>query len=114
MTAQVFLRSTSGRSIRELGEAPLPTNLKSYRAPREARDAVRRWFEDHSFRVYVDDAELTMSVEADPKDFRAVFGKNVAAPSRGKVMQTERLPIPQDIRQWVEEIVVLPPPDLHV
>ena len=114
MVAQVFLRSTSGRSIRELGEAPLPADLKSYRAPREARDGVRRWFEGHGFRVHVDDAELTMSVEADLEDFRAVFGKHVTAPASGKVMQRERLPIPPDIRQWVEELVVLPPPDLHV
>ena len=113
MVAQIFLRSASGRSVRELGEAPLPGDLSPYRAPREARDGVRRYFESRKFSVFVDDAELTMSVEASPPAFRAVFGASVAVPSSGRPMQTTRLAIPDEIRQWVEEIVVLPPPDLH-
>ncbi len=114
MVAQIFLRSTSGRSVRELGEAPLPGDLTPYRAPREAHDGVRRYFESHAFRAFIDDARLTMSVEASPPDFRAVFGKSVAPPSSGRPMQTTRLPIPKEIRHWVEEIVLLPPPDLHI
>ena len=113
MVAQIFLRSVSGRSVRELGDAPLPADLGPYRAPRNARDGVRRYFESRKFSVFVDDAQLTMSVEAPPPAFRAVFGTTVAAPSSGQPMQTTRLAIPDEIRQWVEEIVVLPPPDLH-
>ena len=113
MVAQVFLRSASGRSVRELGEAPLPADLGPYRAPRDARDGVRRYFESRNFSVFVDDAQLTMSVAAPLPAFRAVFGATVAAPASGRPMQTTRLAIPDEIRQWVEEIVVMPPPDLH-
>lgn len=113
VAAQVFLRSVSGRSVRDLGEGTAPADLGPYRPTPAAREEARRYFEGRGFRVFLDEAGLTMSVEAPPRLFRAVFGTPADRASAARVTQDTRLPVPAELGEWVEEIHVLPPPELH-
>lgn len=111
LAAHVFLRSVSGRSIRELGQTASPANLSPYLPPQEARDKVCRTFEKRGFRVFLDDTGLTVSIEGPLSLFARVF--NVGEKSLLKVSASETVSLqpPKEVRDLVEEIVLVPAPE---
>lgn len=113
VTAQVFLRSVSGRKLRELGQGPLPDDLETYRTPKSARDTVHRFFSDAGFKVFSDDQGLALTIEGDPTKFAEVFktaGANIKGVSPDK---TVTLKSPKEISALVDEIVVTPKPEFY-
>lgn len=110
LVAQVFLRSVSGRSYRELAQGPLPDDLAPFRASEEARSAVWRFLEKAGFKVFQDEMGLTLSIEAAPALYAKVFGlarHKVKVPAH----QTSSLLPPKAIAKWLEEIVLMPKPE---
>jgi hypothetical protein len=113
VTAQVFLRSVSGRKLRELGQGPLPDDLETYRAPKSARDTVHRFFSDAGLKVFSDDQGLALTIEGDRAKFAEVFktaGASIKSVSPGK---TVTLKPPKEISALVDEIVVTPKPEFY-
>lgn len=114
VAAHVFLRSVSGRSARELGEGPLPADLSPYRAPPPARDEVSRHFEQHGFRVFVDTDGFFLSIDGSPSLFAKVFGVSERSLVDAAASQTTVLPAPEAVRHLIDEIVLVPPPELFL
>jgi len=110
LTAQVLLRSGSGRSIREIGSGPAPADLAPFRPAEAALAAVVRLFEARGFKVHRDDLGLTISIEGSPSLFKKVFGITVD-PAKISATETTRLPPPKEIADLVEEIVIVPKPE---
>lgn len=110
MTAQVFLRSASGRSLRDLAGVSDLADLPKYHAPPAARAAAIAKLEAAGFRVFPDEMGIALSIQAAPGVFEKVFG-SVAVPSSGAA--TVRLRAPPDLDDLVEEISLLPPPEWH-
>jgi len=112
VTAQVFLRSVSGRSIRELAGASDPGDLAPFRAPAAARTAAIRQFEALGFKVFEDEMGLALSIQASPSVFRKTFGVSESEMRRASARESLPLPVPDDLRGMVEDILLLPPPEL--
>jgi hypothetical protein len=113
VTAQVFLHSVSGRSIHELGSAADVGDLAPFRAPAAARAAAVRGFEQLGFAVFEDEMGLALSIEAPPSVFRQVFGVTEAQLREASARESFRLRVPDDLRDVVEDILLLPPPEFH-
>ncbi len=103
--ANVFLRSPSGRSIRELAEGPLPRDLTPWLPAPSAQREVTRFFSELGFQAHADALGLTVSIEGSRALFTRVFGADAG---RG-----EALAPPGPIRDLIEEILLLPRPNLH-
>ena len=112
IVAHIFLRSTSGKSVRELGKGPPPGDLSPFLAPPSAREEVRRALESRGFRVFLDDSGLFISIEASAALFAKTFGVEERSLLRLKADETFVLPPPLEIRALVEEIVVAPAPEM--
>lgn len=110
--AQVFLRSASGRSVRELGEAPLPADLAPYRASEAARIGVGRFLEHLGFKVYMDALGLTLSIQGSPEVFEKTFAVPANRIATVPADRTIRLHPPQEIQEFVEDIILTPKPEL--
>lgn len=112
VAAQVFLKSVSGRSARELGSGPVPGDLAPFRAPAAARDVVERFLTAAGFKVYGDELGLALSIEGQSADFARTFGIDATRLARIAAPETVSLEAPTAIRSLVDEIVVLPKPEL--
>jgi hypothetical protein len=111
--AQVFLRSQSGRSVRSMGEESLPADLAPFRPPVAAKEKVVRLFGDLGFRAYADDLGLTVSIEGPRRLFAKVFGVSLRRLEPPAPSPTVMLKPPGEVRELVEAIVLLPPPEFH-
>ena len=110
LAAVVFLRSVSGKSLRELATGPLPPDLDAYRPPPAAVDTVRHAFDSRGFDVFADAQRLTLTLEGERALFAEYFGvpeARLADPSRRSEIE---LTPPSDIRSLIERIRLLPPP----
>jgi hypothetical protein len=112
VAAQVFLRSVSGRSVRELGSGSAPADLAPLRAPVASREAVERFLTAAGFKVYGDEMGLSLSIEGRPAAFAKAFGVEAERLGRIAATETVSLEVPATIRALVDEIVVLPKPEL--
>jgi hypothetical protein len=112
LAAQVFLRSVSGRSVRELGAAPLPADLAPYLPAQGERRRALGVFERLGFKVFADTLGVSLSIEGPPELFVKVFGLQPEAVRRLKAPETVHLPPPREIGDLVEEIAIVPPPEL--
>ena len=112
VAAQVFLRSVSGRSVRDLAEGPLPEDLSIYRPPESARVAVRRHLELAGFTVFDDAQELTLSIEGPPAAYQKAFGARAIGIKAPLALRTVRLLAPPEIRDLVEDVMLLPAPEM--
>lgn len=99
------MRSPSGRSIRELAEGPLPGDLTPYLPAPSAGKKVTRFFSELGFEAHADALGLTVSIEGSRELFTRVFGADAG---RGKALMP-----PDPVRDLIEEILLLPKPDLH-
>ena len=111
IAAQVFLRSISGRSIKELADGALPEDLSPFRPTEAARNAVHRFLTHAGFTVHADESGLTLSFEGPPRRFARTFGVAESELVGIQAHETVLLRAPEEIRQFVEEIAVLPKPE---
>jgi hypothetical protein len=105
VAAAVFLRTASGRSVKELRLGPLPADLDVYRPPREAMDIVRRDFENRGFKVFGDPQDLFLYLNGSRYLFAECFG--IDEPIGGSAVEP-----PEELKKFVEEIVLLRSPEL--
>lgn len=112
-TASVFLRSLSGRSLRELAEGALPRDLTPYLPAPSTGKRVTRFFADLGFRAHADATGLTVSIEGSRGLFARVFGADDARLRTPSAEETVALQTPEGVRDLVEEILLLPKPDLY-
>ena len=112
IAAHVYLRSVSGRSVRELASGPLPEDLSPFRPTEAARTAVHRFLADAGFKVYSDELGLALSIEGPPSRFSRIFGIDAARITKAAAHETLSLRPPPEVSEFVEEIVVLPKPEL--
>jgi hypothetical protein len=112
-TAQVFLRSASGRSLGELGEAADLGDLASFTPPVAARAAAIGRFEELGFHVFADEMGIALTIEAAPAVFTRAFGVSSVDLRKASAADTIRLRVPAGLGDTVEEILLLPPPELH-
>ena len=110
LVAQIFLRSVSGRSIREVGEGSPPSDLTPFRPTEATSSAVVRFLQRQGFQVHRDDLGLTVSIEGPPSLFKKIFGVT-ADPTKISATETVRLHPPKEIGEFVEEIVIVPKPE---
>ncbi len=112
VSAQVFLRSTSGRSLRSLGQGPLPEDLAPFLpSPAVRREAVRA-LGRLGFTVHADDTGLSVSIEGPPSLFSRVFGVAAGRLRVPAATETVALPLPESLKGLVESVVLLPRPEL--
>lgn len=112
VTAQVFLRPASGRSLGELGAAGVG-DLASFTPPAAARAAAIARFEELGFHVFADEMGIALSIEAAPAVFTRTFGVSGVDLRKASAADTIRLRVPAGLGETVEEILLLPPPELH-
>jgi hypothetical protein len=110
-SAQVFLRSVSGRSVRECALGPLPSDLAPFRPRPQDLDAAVRCFESLGFMVHRDEMGLALTIDASAERFSQVFGIPVSRVSQVSAVETVRLQPPDPIRGLVEDIVLTPKPE---
>lgn len=111
VAAQVFFRSVSGRSFREIAHGPLPGDLSPFRPTEAARTAVHRFLARAGFDVFTDELGLTLSIEGPPAKFVRVFGVDAAHLTEVRAQETVPLRPPPEIQELVEQIVVLAKPE---
>jgi hypothetical protein len=111
-SAQVFLRTKSGRSVRELASGPLPEDLDAYRAPAETVQAVVQCMERLGFQVFRDEMGLALTIQGSTSHFVAVFGGGARKLTALAANREVRLPAPKEIDAYVDEIVATPRPEL--
>jgi len=111
VSAQVFLRSTSGRSLRESAGGPLSADLAPFRAKEADVAAVFRHFQSLGFTVYRDELGLALTIEASPSVFAKVFRIPASQLSSTSAAETTRLDPPNELREMIEEILVTPKPE---
>ena len=112
-TAQVFLRSRSGKSLREMGEGSLPADLAPFLPPVSVKEKVVRLFGDLGFRAYADELGLTVSIEGPRTLFARVFKVPLSQLGPPAPVETVKLEPPGEVRELIEAIVLLPPPEFH-
>ncbi len=112
VAAVVFLRSISGKSVRELSTARPSVGLESYRPPREATDTVRRAFESRGFQVFPDEQLPTLTLRGSSSLFASCFGVPEAILEHAGPDSPLELEAPADVRTLIETITVLPQPPL--
>jgi len=113
VTAQVFLRSVSGRTLSELGQGPAPGDLSPYRAPKSTRDSVHRFLADAGFEVFGDEQGLALTIEGTPAKFAEVFKTDKSRLANVPATKTVKLKAPPEISGLVDEIVVTPKPEFY-
>jgi hypothetical protein len=111
-SAQVFLRTKSGRSVRELASGPLPEDLAAYRAPADAVQAVVHYLEQRGFRCFRDEMGLALTIEGSTSVFTKVFGVASETVRSVRAATSVHLRAPREIDAYVDEIVVTPRPEL--
>jgi hypothetical protein len=111
-SAQVFLRTKSGRSVRELASGPLPEDLDAYRAPAETVQAVVQCMERLGFQVFRDEMGLALTIQASASVFTKVFDVTSEVVTDVRAEATVHLRAPREIDAYVDEIVVTPRPAL--
>jgi hypothetical protein len=109
--AQVFLRSVSGKSIHALGQGPLPADLSPYRAAPSARDEAVRALQKRGFRVFPDEAGLTVAIEGSPALFAKTFGVPEKRLLDVSAADTLALAPPKELEHVVENIFLMPRPE---
>jgi tetratricopeptide (TPR) repeat protein/tRNA A-37 threonylcarbamoyl transferase component Bud32 len=108
VAAVVRLRSASGKSVRDLSTEGLSMDVEAYRAPREARDAVRRAFESRGFGVIPDAQLLTLTLQGPHSLFASCFGVPEATLDAIDPDSPIELEAPADLKDLVEAITLLP------
>ena len=111
ITAQVLLRTVSGRSIQELGEGPPPADLSPFNVRPEVRERVGRVFERLGFTVVADTSGTILSITGPATLFERVFGIAAARLQAVRATDTVRLTPPADIQADVGDMIVLPKPE---
>ncbi len=111
VAAQVFLRSRSGKSVRDLQRAT-PTDIAEYQPDETTLAAAREAFEALGFRVFTDSTGIALTIEGPSSLFTRVFGASKSVSDQAPFSR-DPLPVPSRLTNVVEEIHVLPPPDLH-
>jgi hypothetical protein len=113
IVAQILLRAVSGKSIRELAQGSLPENLEAYLPPAAAREEVMRFFERQGFRVFGEASGLSVSIHGSVPLFSKAFGEAATKFAAPSPVKTIALSPPTDIAQLIEQIVIMPAPELH-
>ena len=112
MAAYVFLRSVSGKSIRELSTLPLPEDLAPFRASPSVRNKVTQFFRDRGFDVYEQDDGLALSITGSANKFVEVFQLPEARLLSRAPSSSDSLPIPPELAGLVEEVCFIPPVEI--
>ena len=112
VAAQVFLRSKSGKSFRDLATAT-HANIADYRPVEKNLAAARAALEAKGFRVFEDSTGISLSIEGTAELFSKVFGAS-AKKLHGALPESRPLAPPKELKDLVEEIHVLPRPEFHV
>ena len=110
--AQVFLRSRSGKSVRELGGSPLPDDLAEFTPTAAGKRTVREAFERLGFKVFEDSLGISLSIEGSPDLFSRVFGLPRKKILSVNIAESLELPAPPEAAPFVEGIFLQPPPEL--
>src|SRR5262245_62143958 len=111
VVAQVFVRSPSGRSLRELGDAPPPADLSPYMPSADPLQRVADAFRKRGFRAFCDDAGTIVSIEGGVRLFERVFGASEERLCETNAASAPSLRVPADLAASVDSIVVTPPPE---
>jgi hypothetical protein len=111
IAAQVFLRSRSGKSFRDLQHST-PTDIAEYQPDEATWAAAREAFEALGFRVFSDSTGIALTIEGPSSLFTRVFRASKSK-MKQSLLSPRPLSAPKEIMNLVEEIHVLPAPDLH-
>jgi hypothetical protein len=112
VTADVVLRSRSGRRLRDLGTEPLPDDLEPYLAPAERRREAARILEGLGFRVHPDALGMTLSIQGSPELFARVFGGSAQTLRAPAATEHVTLTPPARLAELVDEVVLTPVPEM--
>jgi len=110
--AQVFMRSVSGRSLKELAGEQLPENLAPFLPHPSAEIAVRRYFESAGFTVHCDELTHTISIEAPADLYSRVFGLRASKLEKFTANDSVSLDIPAGVAEFIDSIILTPKPEM--
>jgi hypothetical protein len=105
--AQVVLKREDGRSILDTQGQTQGTAGAMDVSPERA-EAARHALEKHGFKVTEGNLN-TLSVSGAPETFEDVFGLHVRAPETNVGAHATRMP--DDLRGYVADVFVMPPPE---
>jgi hypothetical protein len=113
VSAEVLLRTASGRSLADSRESVTAENVDEYRpAPETALEATRL-LQELGFQVLP--SGITLTLVGDPKRFEDVFGVRLSIqeqPSGQSAVSAEGEPrIPESLQPFVDAVVFPEPPE---
>jgi hypothetical protein len=111
VAAQVFLKTPSGKSLRDADTSSLSGGLDDYRPDRAVRDKATHILGRLGFGVFEAADGLTLSIQAPASVFTSVFGVKADRLRRIRPTSTRDLDVPDELEPFVDAIVVLPPPE---
>ena len=103
VAAVVFLKTRSGKSIRDFRDGALPKVLEPYRAPDGVMEFVHHAFERLGFDVRLDLTGLMLFLNGSSLLFSDCFGSVITKPN------VELAP-PEELKEFIEAIVVMRSP----
>ena len=111
LTAQVILRSSSGKALSDLDHDPSHAELEALRAAPRSGAAVRSHFEGVGLKVIADEMGLTMTLTGPVSAFNLAFGARPTELLGSTARSPRHLAVPLALADHVEEITILPRPD---
>jgi hypothetical protein len=95
-----------------LAEGTPSADLTPYLPPPAARNEVIRFFKGRGFEVFLDDVALFVNISGDLSLFVEAFGVPQQSLLDIPASQTKALAAPAEVAQFVEEIVLVPEPEM--
>ena len=114
VTAQVILRTTSGRSLATDGASVTSETIHLYRPAKATVRKAKKTLEKAGFQVVVSD--MTLSLSGSPDLFSRYFNtsfERVRSESAPFFKPLSPLQLPADLSKLVETVAISTPPDFH-
>lgn len=114
ISAEVILKSISGRSLTD--DVPITSkNIKEFQPSQETINETSQIISKFGFRVMP--SNITITIVGSKSLFEEVFDTNLEIDATTKevyVKKSDRdLTIPSSLRNLVEKVVFIPPPEYH-
>lgn len=115
LSAEVILKSASGRSLTEGSIAITSENVEEFRPNQETIKEAIHQLEKLGFKV--SQKGITLTIEGEPMQFEKAFKVKLTTKriAGGIEVRTNREPsIPSSLSNTVEKVVFIPPPEFFI
>jgi hypothetical protein len=115
ISAEVILKSKTGRSLTEGTASITSNNIREFQPSLETTNEAKQGLSQLGFQVTPSD--ITMTVVGPKSLFEKVFDTQLQVNNTTKevsiISPNKDLPIPDSLQRSVEKVVFIPPPEYH-